>query len=144
MSAKNRKLFGFLSHPKIQLKYAILNSFFVAGVILLSNLLVVYRLRQHAEGQSDVEMDTTLLFNITDFTMQMGFLTFMVSFFITFFSTIIITHRFVGPFIAINRYVDSLISSKFDDDLNLRTTDEMHEISAKLKTLGDRLKSEKK
>ena len=143
MSAKNRKTFGFVSHPKIQFKYAILNSLFVSGVILLSNLLVVYRLRNYADNQSDVEMDTALLYNITDFTMQMGFLTFLVSFFITFFSTIIITHRFVGPFISINRYVDSLINSKFDEGLNLRTSDEMHEIAGKLITLGDRLKAGK-
>jgi hypothetical protein len=143
LSAKNRKTFGFISHPKIQFKYAILNSLFVSGVILLSNLLVVYRLRSYADSQSDIEMDTALLYNITDFTMQMGFLTFLISFFITFFSTIIITHRFVGPFISINRFVDSLITSKFDEQLVLRTTDEMHEIADKLKTLGERLKTSK-
>ena len=140
MSAKSRKTFGFISHPRIQFKYAILNSLFVSGVILLSNLLVVYRLRNYADSQSDIEMDTALLYNITDFTMQMGFLTFLVSFFITFVSTIVITHRFVGPFISINRYVDSIINGKFDEGLNLRTSDEMHEIAGKLKTLGDRLK----
>jgi len=140
LSAKNRKTFGFISHPRIQFKYAILNSLFVSGVILLSNLLVVYRLRSYADSQSDIDMDAALLYNVTDFTMQMGFLTFLVSFFITFVSTIVITHRFVGPFIAINRYVDSIISGKFDEGLNLRTSDEMHEIAGKLKTLGDRLK----
>lgn len=143
MSAKNRKTFGFLSHPKIQLKYAFLNSLFVSGVILLSNLLVVYRLRNYADSQNDLEMDTALLYNITDFTMQMGFLTFLVSFFITFFSTVIITHRFVGPFISINRYVESLMNSKYDEKLNLRTSDEMHEIADKLISLGDRLKAGK-
>lgn len=143
MSAKNRKTFGFLSHPQIQLKYAFLNSLFVSGVILLSNLIVVYRLRNYADNQSDVEMDTALLYNVTDFTMQMGFLTFLVAFCITFFSTIIITHRFVGPFISINRYVDSLMNSRFDERLNLRTSDEMHEIAEKLITLGDRLKGGK-
>lgn len=143
MSAINRKALGFISHPKIQLKYAILNSLFVSGVILLSNLLVVYRLRSYADNQSDIEMDTALLYNITDFTMQMGFLTFLVSFFITFFSTIIITHRFVGPFVSINRFVDSLINAKYDENLTLRTSDEMHEIAGKLKTLGDRLKTGK-
>lgn len=142
LSAKNRKKFGFISHPKIQFKYAILNSLFVSGIILLSNLLVVYRLRHYADSQGDVEMETALLYNITDFTMQMGFLTFLVAFFITFFSTIIITHRFVGPIVAINRYVDSLIAAKFDENLNLRASDEMHEIAGKLKTLGDRLKTD--
>lgn len=143
MSAKNRKTLGFISHPKIQFKYAFLNSLFVSGVILLSNLLVVYRLRNYADSQSDIEMDTALLYNITDFTMQMGFLTFLVSFFITFFSTIVITHRFVGPFIAINRYVDNLMQSKYDEKINLRTSDEMHEIAGKLNSLGDRLSSAK-
>lgn len=141
MSAKNRKTFGFISHPKIQFKYAILNSLFVSGVILLSNLLVVYRLRNYADSQNDIEMDTVLLYNITDFTMKMGFLTFLISFLITFVSTIVITHRFVGPFISISRYVDGLINSKYDEGLNLRTSDEMHEIAGKLKTLGDRLKA---
>lgn len=110
---------------------------------MLSNLLVVYRLRSYADNQNDIEMDTALLYNITDFTMQMGFLTFLVSFFITFFSTIIITHRFVGPFVSINRFVDSLISQKYDETLNLRTSDEMHEIADKLNTLGERLKAGK-
>lgn len=141
MSAKHRKTLGLISHPKIQLKYAILNSLFVSGVILLANLLVVYRLRGYADNQSDIEMDTALLYNVTDFTMQMGFITFLVAFLITFFSTIVITHRFVGPFVSISRYVDSLVSSKYDEDLNLRTSDEMHEIAEKLKTLGTRLKS---
>jgi len=141
LSAKNRKTFGFISHPRIQLKYAILNSLFVSGVILLSNLLVVYRLRNYADSQNDIEMDTALLYNITDFTMQMGFLTFLISFIITFISTIVITHRFVGPFISINRYVDSIIANKFDEELSLRTSDEMHEIAGNLKTLGDRLKA---
>lgn len=113
----------------------------MSGVILLSNLLVVYRLRNYADSQNDIEMDTALLYNITDFTMQMGFLTFLISFIITFISTIVITHRFVGPFISINRYVDSIIANKFDEELSLRTSDEMHEIAGNLKTLGDRLKA---
>lgn len=143
MSIKNRKAFGFISNRQIQFKYAILNSLFVAGVILLANLVVVYRLRTYAEGQSDIEMDTTLLYNITDFTMKMGFLTFAIAFVITFISTLVITHRFVGPFTAMNRYVDGLIDNKFDVPLNLRSSDEMHEVADKLKTLGQRLQGNK-
>ncbi|MCK6597065.1 MAG: hypothetical protein L6Q37_01770, partial [Bdellovibrionaceae bacterium] len=62
------------------------------------------------------------------------------AFVVTFFSSLIITHRFVGPFVSINRYVDALINNKFDEPLNLRTSDEMHEISGKLKILGQKLK----
>lgn len=136
-----RNYFGFVSNPKIQFKYAFLNSLFVSGVILLTNLIVVYRLRSFASQQSDTEIDTTFLYNLTDFTIQLGLITFLVSFIVTFFSSLVITHRFVGPFISINRYVDGLINDKFDEPLNLRTSDEMHEVAGKLKTLGEKLKS---
>jgi hypothetical protein len=49
----------------------------------------------------------------------------------------------VGPFISINRYVEGLINDKFDEPLNLRTSDEMHEVAGKLKTLGEKLKNRK-
>lgn len=141
MSADNRNYFGFISNPRIQFKYAILNSLFVSGIILLINLIIVYRLRSFASNQTDLDIDSAFLYNMTDFTIQLGIITFLISFVVTFFTSLIITHRFVGPFISINRYVDALINNKFDEPLNLRTTDEMHEIVAKLKTLGDKLKS---
>lgn len=138
-----RNFFGFVSNPKIQFKYAFLNSLFVSGVILLTNLIVVYRLRSFAGNQGDTEIDTTFLYNMTDFTIQLGLVTFLISFIVTFFSSLVITHRFVGPFISINRYVEGLIHDKFDEPLNLRTSDEMHEVAGKLKTLGEKLKNRK-
>lgn len=142
MADKNgRNYFGFVSNPRIQFKYAFLNSLFVSGVILLTNLIVVYRLRSFASNQGDIEVDTTFLYNLTDFTIQLGLITFLVSFIVTFFSSLVITHRFVGPFISINRYVEALINDKYDEPLNLRTSDEMHEVAGKLKTLGEKLKS---
>jgi hypothetical protein len=142
MSANNRSSFGFVSNPRVQFKYALLNSLFVSGVIFLTNLIVVYRLRSFAGSQSDYEVDSTLLNNMTDFTLQMGIISFLMAFIVTFFSSLIITHRFVGPFVAINRYVEALIKNKFDEPLNLRTSDEMHEIAGKLKTLGEKLKTQ--
>ena len=142
MSANNRSSFGFVSNPRVQFKYALLNSLFVSGVIFLTNLIVVYRLRSFAGDQSDYEVDSTLLNNMTDFTLQMGIISFLMAFIVTFFSSLIITHRFVGPFVAINRYVEALIKNKFDEPLNLRTSDEMHEIAGKLKTLGEKLKTQ--
>ncbi|NUM58557.1 MAG: hypothetical protein HUU56_07995 [Bdellovibrionaceae bacterium] len=139
MSADKRSRFGFVTNPRIQFKYAFLNSLFVAGVILLTNLVVVYRLRSFT-FQSEVEMDNLLLNNIIEFTVQLGIISFLMAFVVTFFSSLIITHRFVGPFVSINRYVDALINNKFDEPLNLRTSDEMHEISGKLKILGQKLK----
>lgn len=142
MSANNRSSFGFVSNPRVQFKYALLNSLFVSGVIFLTNLIVVYQLRSFAGDQSDYEVDSTLLNNMTDFTLQMGIISFLMAFIVTFFSSLIITHRFVGPFVAINRYVEALIKNKFDEPLNLRTSDEMHEIAGKLKTLGEKLKTQ--
>ena len=139
MSADKRSRFGFVTNPRIQFKYAFLNSLFVSGVILLTNLVVVYRLRSFT-FQSEVEMDNLLLNNIIEFTVQLGIISFLMAFVVTFFSSLVITHRFVGPFVSINRYVEALINNKFDEPLNLRTSDEMHEISGKLKILGQKLK----
>lgn len=141
MSRDNRKSFGYISHPKIQFKYAFLNSLFVSGIILLANLIVVYQLRSYAQSQPESESDVAMLLNITDFTLKMGFMTFAVAFLITFFSTLIITHRFVGPFISINRYIESLLKDDFDAKLHLRDSDEVHEVAEKLKSLSVKLKN---
>lgn len=140
MASPARNYFGFISNPRIQFKYAILNSLFVSGVILLTNLIIIYQLKSFTSNQGDYEIDTGLLKNMTDFTLQLGIICFLMSFIVTFFSSLIITHRFVGPFIAINRYVEGLINNKYDEPLNLRNTDEMHEIAGKLKILGEKLK----
>ncbi|MCK6599699.1 MAG: hypothetical protein L6Q37_15140, partial [Bdellovibrionaceae bacterium] len=77
MSADKRSRFGFVTNPRIQFKYAFLNSLFVAGVILLTNLVVVYRLRSFT-FQSEVEMDNLLLNNIIEFTVQLGIISFLM------------------------------------------------------------------
>lgn len=139
MSKNSRSVIGFVSKPKQQLKYAFLNSLFISGFILLTNVLVMIRVRSMGDTNSEF---STLVFDISDLLLQLGLISFLSAFIITFFSTIIITHRFFGPTISIDRYIDSLINKKFDASLNLRSTDEMHDIANKLIILGKELKKE--
>lgn len=136
MSKNNRTVWGFVSKPKSQLKYAFLNAFFISGFILLTNVLVVMKIRSLGDDNSEF---STLVFDISDLLIQLGIISFLSAFIITFFSTIVITHRFFGPTIAIDRYIDSLINKKFDASLHLRTTDEMHDTANKLVQLGKEL-----
>lgn len=138
MSRNNRSFFGFISRPKAQFKYAILNSLFISGVILLTNIIVVIRLRALSDNSNE---GSTIVFELTDLLIQLGSISFLSSFIITFFSTLVITHRFFGPTISIDRYIDSLINKKYDATLNLRTTDEMHDVAKKLIELGTELKT---
>lgn len=141
MGKNNRSIYGFLSKPKQQLKYAFLNSLFISGFILLTNVLATLKVRSMGDANNEF---SSLVFDISDLLVHLGLISFLSAFIITFFSTIIITHRFFGPTISIDRYIDSLINKKFDASLNLRNTDEMHEIANKLLTLGSELKKEQK
>lgn len=136
MSKNNRTIWGFVSKPKSQLKYAFLNSFFISGFILLTNIIVVLKIRSMGDDNNEF---STLVFDISDLLIQLGVISFLSAFVLTFFSTIVITHRFFGPTIAIDRYIDSLINKKFDTSLHLRTTDEMHDTANKLLALGKEL-----
>lgn len=141
MSKSNRSIFRFVSKPKEQLKYAFLNALFISGFILLTNIIVMIKVRSMEDINSEF---SSLVFSISDLLLQLGLISFLSSFIITFFSTIIITHRFFGPTISIDRYIDSLINKKFDASLSLRSTDEMHDIANKLVALGNELKKTQK
>lgn len=68
---------------------------------------------------------------------------FLVFVIVMFFTVFKLTHRYYGPLVAINRYLDKLNAGEYNTSLALRRSDEFHDIAAKLNRLASRLRDDK-
>lgn len=73
----------------------------------------------------------------------------LVLFFIAYFCVIFyivfkLTHRYYGPLISIQRFLDRLIKGEYDSRVSIRSKDELQDLVAKLNTLAETLQNRHK
>lgn len=143
-----RKIRNFLIRPKFQLKYMFY--FWVSGLSIFGVFLALTFSKlndlKYAIGNSPAvdfglqkQMNNTLL-ELIIFALA-AVLLFSV---VTFFYSIIITHRVAGPMLAIKAFIDELIKGNYTYNRSLRQYDELHPIMDSVKELAEKLKNENK
>jgi len=119
----------YLTHPNIQLKYSFLAAITVSICVLLSHFVLFYFLSSflfqvyQTDAQSAAQIS-----KLVEMSAVFSFVLFLVIFFLTFFVSILITHRFLGPMISIRRHFERLKSGDFSRPLQVRRTDEVHDL----------------
>lgn len=140
-----RKLRNYLLKPGFQLKYSLY--FIVSGMALLGVMIAVVfsKLRTLSEtisksGALDIKAQTLLndlIFDITWISLS-SFAAFAL---IVLVYSIVISHRIVGPTVAICAYIEELKKGNLDAKRTLRKYDELHPIMDALQELALKMKS---
>ncbi|MCB0408227.1 MAG: hypothetical protein KDD34_08490 [Bdellovibrionales bacterium] len=143
-----RKIRNFLIQPGYQLKFSLY--FVVSGMALLGVMIAVvfYKLKSLSDvvsrsGALDIKaqnMLNDLIFDVTWISLA-AFAGFAL---IVFVYSIVISHRIVGPTVAICAYIEELKKGNFDAKRTLRKYDELHQIMDSLQDFALKLKAEKK
>ncbi len=141
-SGKAKRLFlGHFSHPKVQIKYALLTSSIVSFGVTLSNLFLIYRMNTiMTETETGASSTCSFVFLQLLYSMlSMGLSTLFSTFLLTFSATIVITHRFLGPIINIKNHIDAISRNQKPMPLKFRKDDELHEVANYLNELNSKL-----
>jgi len=133
-SKKSRRLKNYLLYPKVQLKYALMYTCLIGFVGIL---LIGLQMKMNAEILSHIEnpdvQETVARMQILHLFFQ-GSVVFLSSLLI-FFITVTMTHRFLGPIIAIIRYFELLRTSGNAKPIVLRDEDELEPLISYLKSV---------
>ena len=140
-----RKLRNYLIRPGYQLRFGLY--FVVSGMALLGTLvsIIFFKLKTLSEavsksGALDIKSQALLndlIFDVTWISLA-SFAAFSV---IIFVYSIIISHRIVGPTVAICAYIDELKKGNLDAKRTLRKYDELHPIMDSLQDFALQLKT---
>lgn len=120
---------SFLSHPWKQAKYA----FLIGGCLGLINILTLffinYKMNSHKwENALDWQTITRVSLVLSDYMLDAALYSFAFGFLISFGLMIYITHRFVGPYVSIRRFINAHLNNENPPELKVRQSDEIHEI----------------
>lgn len=139
-----RKLKNYLIHPGYQLRFGLY--FVVSGMALLGTLIAIifFKLKSLSDaisrtGSLDLKsqaMLNELIFDVTWISLT-AFAAFSV---VIFVYSIIISHRIVGPTVAICAYIEELKKGNLDAKRTLRKYDELHPIMDSLQDFALKLK----
>lgn len=140
-----RKLRNYLLKPGYQLKFSLY--FIVSGMALLGVMIAVVfsKLRTLSEtisrsGALDIKSQSLLndlIFDVTWISLS-SFAAFAL---IVLVYSIVISHRIVGPTVAICAYIEELKKGNLDAKRTLRKYDELHPIMDSLQDLALKMKS---
>lgn len=134
-----RKIFGFLSHPKTQLKYSFGFALFVSSTLLLLNFIFVrfFILQNLSSDNGSIKN----LENISEkLPVYSSILIFLICFALVLLFMLFITHRFLGPAINIERVLGELHAGNYSSNLVLRDEDELKSLADKVNQLKQELK----
>lgn len=140
-----RRWRNYLLNPQFQLKFSV---YFIVSVLAVVGVMVAFiftRLQDLREvilqfyGEDTVlqaHMDGAI-FEIT----MIGFLTLLGFSTISFFYSLIISHRIAGPTLVICRFIEDLKKGDYEGNRHLRHYDELKPIISGLNELADILKN---
>jgi nitrate/nitrite-specific signal transduction histidine kinase len=142
-----RKIRNYLIRPGYQLRFGLY--FITSGLALLGVMIAVIfsKLRTLSEtisrsGSLDIKSQTLLNNLIFEMT-WISLLTFVAFALIVLVYSIVISHRIVGPTVAICAYIEELKKGNLDARRTLRKYDELHPIMDALQEFALLLKSKK-
>ncbi len=123
MPKKKRFLPGrYLIYPEIQLKYAFI---FTGIVVITLAFFFIGEFFYLSRGES-LGVEPNLIDGIKDSLISFNLLVLIISSVLTFLVSILITHRFLGPVIAIKRALENYKSDNQNFKIKIRKTDEAH------------------
>ncbi len=140
-----RKVRNLLIRPKFQMKYMFY--FWVSGLSLLGIFLgLTYskltEIRTAVALAPSVDFGLQAKVNSSIFEIIIyALITVVVFTVITFFYSLIITHRVAGPMLAIKAFVDELVLGNYNYNRNLRKYDELQPIMDSVKNLAEQLRA---
>lgn len=142
-----RKIRNYLIRPGYQLRFSFY--FIASGLALLGVMIAVIfsKLRTLSEtiaksGALDIRSQT-LLDNLVFEVTWISLFTFACFALIVLVYSIVISHRIVGPTVAICAYIEELKKGNLDAKRTLRKYDELHPIMDSLQEFALMLKSKK-
>ncbi len=135
--SSTRRPLGFISHPQIQIKYALLNAGFITLLMASIYAIAIINIRFMIDPPPQDELVYYALLNSFNLMTWTAVLMCTVAFSFTFISTLYITHRFIGPTVTIRRFIDQLMKGENPEPLKLRRLDELGLIAEKLNELRD-------
>ena len=140
---KNRNLKSLLIEPFQQMKFGLyMLAIFVlfvciTGFLIFKTFLEQYRNVMEVFQVVDPHQQWELITNNVFYSNALilgGF--FVFSLLAILVIVIRLTHRYYGPIVAIERFVDALIRGNYDAKVVLRNKDELQELAAKLNELA--------
>lgn len=140
--AQNKVFFrSFLSHPWKQAKYAFVIGVCLGLVNVLTLIFINYRMNNHKwEHSLDWQTISKVTLVLNDYMMDAAIYGLMSGFLLSFGLMIYITHRFVGPYVSIKRFIDGHLKNENPEDLRVRKGDEIHEIVELINLLAKKKK----
>ncbi len=146
-SYENRSVRNYILAPMLQLKFGlyfiVLSALFVGGVtgLIYGRLNDIFQL---VIELTDVPDEISLVIQGEIFSLQFYILIVSVLYFLLALTiSVFLTHRMVGPTIAFQRHIRSLINGDFNAKTFLRKKDAFTEVADHLNELSDHLKSGK-
>lgn len=126
---KSRLAIGkYLIYPKIQIKYAGIYTFIV---VLTLCIFMVGEFFFLSRGEQ-FGLDQGVLDSFKISLLKYNLIVLCVSAALTFFVSILVTHRFLGPIVAINRALASYSVDRKFKKIVIRKTDEVHSLVEQL------------
>jgi nitrate/nitrite-specific signal transduction histidine kinase len=94
---------------------------------------VLVAMASDSELAEQAAQNTKLTIWMTYATLIVGFIAFAM------FMSVKLTHRYLGPMVAIRRHLDAVVEGQYDDRIQLREDDEFMDIAEKINVLTERL-----
>ncbi|MBL7672481.1 MAG: hypothetical protein JNM39_18530 [Bdellovibrionaceae bacterium] len=126
-----------LIFPKIQLKYTAIYACVTLAPILV--LMACHSYFIHQLTRVDLSIEEMSLIRQNSIELNI-FIFVLTSIFVVLIS-ILVTHRFLGPFIAIKRGLDSYLIDRKNPNIKIRKTDEAHSLVAQINEFFEALET---
>jgi methyl-accepting chemotaxis protein len=111
----------YLVFPKKQLKYALVYSF-ILFVTMAGFISVEYYFLSNGEHYG---LDQRALMDLRDSLFTYNVFLLIISLLVTFMTTILVTHRFLGPIVSIRKKLERFKTDKKYTKIEIRKTDEI-------------------
>lgn len=126
-----------------QFRYGLMNVSVVLVLILILTMAMLFKLFESSGGGGECGPESIgAAVNRIDVVWVATSVAVILTGGLCFAYVLFVTHRFLGPLVAISRHIDQLLEGNFDHKSYLRKKDEMQEVAMKLNELSDVLKTE--
>jgi hypothetical protein len=117
-----------LIFPRVQIKYTAI----YAGVTLVPILVLMASHFYFIHQLTRIDLSIEEMSFIRQNSIELNIFIFIVTAILVVLISILVTHRFLGPFIAIKRGLDSYLIDKKNPNIKIRKTDEAHSLVAQI------------
>ncbi len=129
MSQNKVLIRSILTHPWKQAKYAFVIAVCFALVNVLTLFFINFKLEKHSWDHAlDWQTISKVTLVLNDYMIDGAIYSLVIGFVLSFGIMIYITHRFVGPYVSIQRFIKSHLKNENPPDLRVRKNDEVHEL----------------